>query len=187
MLFHKPPAGRDGGDGARRKACAAAEPLPTFRFPFYENQTTSLHSAWAQFRVLRIPAPGVPRGTMTTLSMNPGNIQQAASNAQHPAIVHRAAIGCSLLDVGCWMISFGSGIQRAKPPFRGILSPTPRRLGYSPHSQPRQGVREKLVQNRDSGGRRVAGLCWRAAPGSVAALFSAQGSSSAIARRKSSS
>jgi hypothetical protein len=42
---------------------------------------------------------------------NPGNIQQPTSNAQHPLIARLAAIGCSMLDVGCWMFSsFGSGV-----------------------------------------------------------------------------
>src|SRR6266487_1890442 len=45
------------------------------------------------------------------LSMNPGNIQHPTSNTQHPKTRDMAAFGCSMLGVGCWMFSIGSGIQ----------------------------------------------------------------------------
>jgi len=31
------------------------------------------------------------------------NIQQPTSNIEHPFTAGMAAIGCSMLDVGCWM------------------------------------------------------------------------------------
>src|ERR1039457_3365775 len=31
------------------------------------------------------------------------NIQQPTSNNQHPALARVAVLGCSMLDVGCWM------------------------------------------------------------------------------------
>src|ERR1035437_9447103 len=45
-----------------------------------------------------------------SLSMNPGNIQHPASNAQHSLIARMADIGCSMLDVGGWMFSFFQAI-----------------------------------------------------------------------------
>jgi hypothetical protein len=55
--------------------------------------------------------------------MNPGNIQQPTSNAQHPLIARLAGIGCSMLDVGYWMFSpLGSGVQSANTRIRRILS-----------------------------------------------------------------
>ena len=56
------------------------------------------------------------------LSMNPGNIQQPTSNAQHPMTAQRAATGGSMLDVGCSMFStLGSGLQCANRLFRGVV------------------------------------------------------------------
>jgi hypothetical protein len=61
------------------------------------------------------------------LPMNPGNIQHPTSNAQHPWIARLAGIGCSMLDVGCWMFSpFGSGVQSAYAGSWRILSPKER-------------------------------------------------------------
>src|SRR5664279_4957347 len=55
------------------------------------------------------------------------NIQHPTSNTQHPISAETRGFGCSMLDVGCWMFSlFGSGVQGAKSPFRGILSPEER-------------------------------------------------------------
>ena len=39
------------------------------------------------------------------LPIYPGNIQQPTSNTQHPMIAIGSALGCSMLDVGCWMFS----------------------------------------------------------------------------------
>src|ERR1051325_11409867 len=35
-----------------------------------------------------------------------GNIQHPTSNTQHPMAAQTTLIGCSMLDVGCWMFSF---------------------------------------------------------------------------------
>jgi hypothetical protein len=41
-----------------------------------------------------------------------GNIQQPTSNIEHPTTTLRASIGCSLLDVGCWMFpGFMTGLR----------------------------------------------------------------------------
>jgi len=59
--------------------------------------------------------------------MNPGNIQHPTSNAQHPWIAQIAGIGCSKLDVGCWMFSsFGSWVQSANAGIGRNLSPKER-------------------------------------------------------------
>src|ERR1035437_3442751 len=48
-----------------------------------------------------------------SLSMNPRNIQQPTSNTQHPKLARMAVVGCSRLDVGCWMFpSFGPSIEQ---------------------------------------------------------------------------
>ena len=52
------------------------------------------------------------------------------SNAQHPIMAQTRVLGCSMLDVRCWVFSFfGSGGQGAQSPFRGILFP--RERGHS--------------------------------------------------------
>src|ERR1039458_5602500 len=67
---------------------------------------------------------GAPFPLTFTLPLNLGNIQHPTSNAQHPIMTQTRGFGCSMFDVGCWVFSlFGSGIQGAKSPFRGILSP----------------------------------------------------------------
>src|SRR5439155_9615738 len=52
-----------------------------------------------------------------TLPMNPW--EHRTSNIQHPtpnrqSMPQLETIGCSILDVGCWMFSFGSWVQCAK-------------------------------------------------------------------------
>ena len=67
---------------------------------------------------------GILRGF--PLPMRSGNIQHPTSNSQHSLIAQMAAIGCSRLDVACWMFpSFGSGVQSANTGIRGILSLCP--------------------------------------------------------------
>src|SRR5439155_8644138 len=64
------------------------------------------------------PPPHEPLGT--------SNIQHPTPNRQSMAQLE--TIGCSMLDVGCWMFSFGSGVQSAK---------------FSGNSPPDRGTREK--------------------------------------------
>src|SRR5664279_257179 len=49
---------------------------------------------------------------------NPGNIQHPTSNAQRPKPAPMEAIGCSMLDVGCWMFSFGREVRSATKALR---------------------------------------------------------------------
>ena len=55
----------------------------------------------------------VPKRQSTAPSMKPENIQHPTSNIQHPVIAKVEAIGCSRLDVGCWMFSLGSRLQQS--------------------------------------------------------------------------
>ena len=73
----------------------------------------SMEGVWCYYGILR----GSP------LPMNSGNIQHPTSNAQYSMIARMAAIGCPMLDAGCWM--FCSGVQSANTGIRGILSQCP--------------------------------------------------------------
>src|SRR5688572_13804008 len=61
-----------------------------------------------------------------------GNIEHPTSNTQHPKMAQLETIGCSMLDVGCWMFSLGwRGTGRGGPfsfgRFPSPLDPLPTR------------------------------------------------------------
>src|SRR6266487_2213527 len=61
-------------------------------------------NAKSQHKCVLARPPHEPLGT--------SNIQHPTPNRQSMAQLE--TIGCSMLDVGCWMFSFGSGVQCAK-------------------------------------------------------------------------
>jgi hypothetical protein len=90
---------------------------------------------------------------------NPENIHHPTLNTQHPMTGRTGAIGCSMLDVGCWMLlPVGSGVQSAKSLLRGILSPRQRGYtsavcDYSPTHEPLPALRMALPAPEPGGDR----------------------------------
>src|SRR5438034_3349949 len=72
----------------------------------------------------------------TSPLLSPPHEPLGTSNIQHPTPNRQSmaleTIGCSMLDVGCWMFSFGSGVQCAK--FSGNSLPEPADDGRARHS-----------------------------------------------------
>ncbi len=87
-----------------------------------------------------VPPPHEPLGT--------SNIQHPTSNRQSMAQLE--TIGCSILEVGCWMFSFGSEVQCAK--FSGnslpspLLHPTRRARAPSRQVEERESLRLRLCR-----------------------------------------
>ena len=76
-------------------------------------------SVWHKRLGQNSPAMGCGCRAWDSLSMNPRNIQKPTSNIQRSSVVRASALGCSMLDVGCWMFSsVGSEMQRRTPVFR---------------------------------------------------------------------
>src|SRR5947207_1621259 len=129
-------------------------------------------------RALAVPLPGEEResGRATAVpllggvgvrggSMAPMRGQEAVeatheplgtSNIQHPtpnrqSMAQLETIGCSILDVGCWMFSFGSGVQSAKFSGNSLYEPCNAAVpaassrGVPPREGTRGGTPRKLA------------------------------------------
>src|ERR1041385_5590686 len=66
---------------------------------------------------------------MKTFLDSIGNIQHPTSNIQHPVRARTDAIGCSMLDVRCWMFSLGFALSLLLCPTPSLAQPKPKTSG----------------------------------------------------------